>query len=76
MTQMNVSMKQKQVHRHREQCCGYQGAGGLGGMDWEVGRHGLGGWDQQMQIIICRMNKQQDPTVQHKELYLISCDKL
>ena len=20
-------------YRHREQCCGYQGAGGLGGMD-------------------------------------------
>ena len=31
MTQMNLSMKQKQTHRHREQTHGCQG----GGMDWE-----------------------------------------
>ena len=30
MTQMNLSMKQKQTHRHREQTCGYQGGGGMG----------------------------------------------
>ena len=37
-TQMNVSMKQKQTHRHREQTCGSQGSGvGWvgGGKDWE-----------------------------------------
>ena len=28
-----------------------------------------------MQIIIQRMDKQQGPTVQHKELYSISCNK-
>ena len=33
MTQMNLSMKQKETHRHREQACGYQG----GGMDPEFG---------------------------------------
>ena len=33
MTQMNISMKQKQTHRHREQTCGCQG----GGKDWEFG---------------------------------------
>ena len=33
MTQMNLSMKQKQTHRHREQTCGCQ----EGGMDWEFG---------------------------------------
>ena len=27
---MNLSMKQKQTHRHREQTCGYQGGGGVG----------------------------------------------
>ena len=25
MTQMNLSMKVKQTHRHRDQTCGYQG---------------------------------------------------
>ena len=24
---MNISMKQKQTHRHREQTCGFQGEG-------------------------------------------------
>ena len=30
MTQMNLSIKQKQTHRHREQTCSCQGVGGLG----------------------------------------------
>ena len=38
MTQMNLSMKQKQTHRYREQICGCQGGGGCGeGMDLEFG---------------------------------------
>ena len=49
ITQINLFMKQKQTHRHREQSCGCQ----------EVGRDGLGVWDQQMQTIIYRMDKQQ-----------------
>ena len=44
---MNISMKQKQTHRCREQTCGCQGGGG-----WE--REGWGVWDQQMQTIIYR----------------------
>ena len=36
MTQMNISMKQKQTHRHREQIYGCQGEG-WGGFDWELG---------------------------------------
>ena len=28
MTQMNISTKQEQSHRHREQTCGCQGGGG------------------------------------------------
>ena len=34
MTLMNLSMKQKQTHRHREQTCGCQG---WGGKEWEFG---------------------------------------
>ena len=30
MAQMNLSIKQKETHRHREQTCGYQGGGGMG----------------------------------------------
>ena len=45
MMQMNISMKQKQTHRHREQThrhrehtCGCQGGGGCWeGKDWEFG---------------------------------------
>ena len=65
---MNMSTKQKQTHRYRKQSCGCQG-----GWGWE--RDGVGVCDQQMQTIIYRMDKQQGPTVQHRELYSISCDK-
>ena len=47
---MNLFMKQKQTHRHREQTCGCQGGEG-------VGRDGLGVWDYQMQTSIYRNNK-------------------
>ena len=63
---MNLSMKQKQTHRHREQTCGCQRG---------VGRDGLGVQGQQMQTGVYRMDKQQGPNVQHTEFYLISCDK-
>ena len=39
------------------------------------GRDGLGVWDEQTQTITYRMDKQKGPTVQHRELYSISCDK-
>ena len=35
---MNISTKQKQTHRYKEQTCGCQGGGG-------TGRDGLGVWD-------------------------------
>ena len=38
MTQMNLPMKQKPTHRHREQTCGCQGGG-------RQGRDGLEVWD-------------------------------
>ena len=34
---MNLSTKQKQTHRHREQTCGCLGGAGWGGMDGEFG---------------------------------------
>ena len=36
MAQMNLSTKQKQTHRHREQTCGCWGEGGEGEMDWKL----------------------------------------
>ena len=53
---MNFSTEWKQTHRCREQTCGGQGRGGGGGK-------GLRIWDYQLQIIIYRMDKQQDPTL-------------
>ena len=34
MTQMTLSLKQKQTHRHREQTCGCKVAGGSVGEGW------------------------------------------
>ena len=42
----------------------------------EGARDGLGLWNQQMQTIIYRMDRQQGPIVQHRELYSIPCDKI
>ena len=49
-------MKQKETHRHRGQTCSCQGGG-------RVGEEGLGVWDEEMQTIIYRRDKQQGPTV-------------
>ena len=35
MTQTNLSMKQKENHRHREQTGVCQRGGGWGGMEWQ-----------------------------------------
>ena len=37
MIQMNISMKEKQTHKHREQTCGCQGEGSGGEIHWEFG---------------------------------------
>ena len=37
MTQINLSMKQKEIHRHRKQTGGCQGGEAGRGMDWEFG---------------------------------------
>ena len=59
-------LSMKQTHRHRDRLVVAKGEDGLG-------RDGLRVQDQQMPVIIYnRMDKQQSPTVQHKELYSIS----
>ena len=65
---MNLSTKQKQTHRHKEGLVVAKGEG-----RW--GRDGVGVWDLQIQTSINRMDKQQGPTVEHRELYSVSCDK-
>ena len=57
MTQMNLSMKQKWIHRHREQTCVCQGWG-RAGEEW-IGSLGLA----DASYYIYRMDKQQGPTV-------------
>ena len=37
MTQMNLSMEQKQNYKHRKQTCGCQEGGDWGRNEWEVG---------------------------------------
>ena len=64
---MNLSRKQKQTDRENRLEVAKSEEG------W--GRDGLGVWDQQMQTVIYRMDKQQGPTVQHRELYSIPYDK-
>ena len=66
---MNLSMNQKQTHRRRDQTGGCKGVRGWGkGMEWEAEVLTQG-------INLYRMDKQQGPTAQHRELYSIPCDK-
>ena len=69
MIQMNLSAKEKQTHRHREQTWGCQGGGKVG--EGYVGSLGLAdanyiyiGWINNKVLLYSR------------ELYSISCDKL
>ena len=39
-------------------------------------RNKLGVWDQQIHTTIYKIDKKQGPTVQHRELYSISCNNL
>ena len=59
----NVSMKQEQTHRHREQACGCQG-----GKDWELR---MSRWN----LFIHRIDKEWGPTVWHREIYSVSWHK-
>ena len=66
---MNLSKTQKQTHRYGGLTWGCQGGAG------SQGRGGPGGWGYQIPAIIPERNKQQGPTVQHRELSSVSCDK-
>ena len=60
MIQMNLSMKQEQTHRHREQTYGCRGGGRVGGgKDWEFGISRC----KPLYIEWIKMDKQQGPTV-------------
>ena len=63
---MSICMKQKQNCGRRAQA-GCQGGGG-------GGNYGVGSWGQQMSAIIYGMDKHQDPTGQHRELYSVLHD--
>ena len=67
MTQMKLSTKQKQIHRHRTDVCAKrEGVWGWGEAE---------AWDLQMQTIVNRMDKQQGPNEQHRELCSLSHNK-
>ena len=59
---MNLSTKQKETHRHREQTCGCHGGGGR---EWD----GWGVWGWYVQTIKFRMEKQWGASSQHRELF-------
>ena len=68
-SKMNLSIKQKQTHKHRRQTCTVAKWEGV----W--GTEGFGVWDQQIPNRMYGMNKQQGPTALHRELYSMCCDK-
>ena len=68
MIQMNLFIKQKPTHRHRKQT--YVSQRGKGGRDK------LGVWDEQKHTTVYKIDKQQGPTVEHRELYSASCNYL
>ena len=65
MAHINLSTRQKQSHIHRED---FREREEMREMD------GLGDWCWQIQTVPFRMDKQ-DPNIQHRKLYSISCDK-
>ena len=67
---MNLPMKQKETHRHREQTCGCQGGWGGKGKDWKsgIGRYKLLciGWINN-KVLLHRMgNYIQHPIINHR----------
>ena len=69
MTQINLSMKQKQSHGHREQTCGCQGGGVGGKMVWEVGvsrcKPLYTGWINNKVLLYSTGNCIQHPMIHH-----------
>ena len=69
MTQLNLSVKQKQIQEPRERTCDCQGGGGLREL-W-IGSLG----SAEANYIIHRVEKQQVSAVEHRDLYSVSYDK-
>ena len=57
MTQMNLTMKQKQSREQREQTCAHRGGGAWTRMEWGTRVSGV---------------DEQGPTAEHRELYSVS----
>ena len=66
MTQINLSMKQKRTHRHREQTCS---CGGWGGLEWEFGVSRCKllyiGWINNRVLLYSTGNSIQYPEIKH-----------
>ena len=67
---MNLFTRQEQTRRHRKSSYGYQRGQREGGEDR------LRVWDEHIHTTIYKIDKQQGPIVQHRELYSISCNNL
>ena len=67
--QMNLFTKQKQTYRYQKQTYGYQ----RGNVVWE---DRLGAWDEHTHTTLYKINNQQGPAVEHRELYSTFCDNL
>ena len=69
MTQVNLSTKERQTHRRREQTCGCQA--GVGGKDWEFGISRCTllyiGWINNKVLLHSTGNYSQYPMINHKE---------
>ena len=66
---MNLFTKQKQIYRYQKQTYGNQ-------MGNVVGRDKSGAWDEHTHTTIYKIDNQQVPTVQHREIYSIFRDDL
>ena len=64
--QINISTKQKQTHRYREQICGLRGKGVLEGRSRSL---------ELAEANYYTQDDEQGPIIQHKEIDLLSCDK-
>ena len=69
MIQINLFTKQKQTHKLRERTYGYWS----GGEGWGGGRENQGVWDRHVLTAIFKMDNQQGPTVQHRDLCSMLC---
>ena len=73
---MNLLMKQKQTHRQETKTDSQTENKLVVAKEEErQEKDGFGVWFQQVQTIICRMDKQEGHSVQHRGLYLISGHK-